>query len=132
MRSAIRSSFLCLRDPGNVVADQFGAARTPEVFMLDRQRVVRYRGRIDDQYGFTDGVGYQRPAPREMTWPRPSTSYWPARKSACRQPGSWDVTSARLQPANENSKVTYSNTNRASFSTIASNAIGPGGSARLK
>ena len=31
--------------------------------MLDKDRVVRYRGRIDDQYGFADGVGYQRPAP---------------------------------------------------------------------
>lgn len=53
--------FPVLKDPGNAVADQFGAARTPEVFVLDRQRVVRYHGRVDDQYGFTDGVGYQRP-----------------------------------------------------------------------
>jgi peroxiredoxin/mono/diheme cytochrome c family protein len=50
-----------LKDPGNVVADQFAAQRTPEVFVLDRERKVRYRGRIDDQYGFQAGVGYQRP-----------------------------------------------------------------------
>lgn len=43
-------SFPLLRDEGNVVADQFGATRTPEVFVLDQQLVVRYRGRIDDQY----------------------------------------------------------------------------------
>jgi peroxiredoxin len=49
-----------LKDPGNVVADQFQAQRTPEAFVLDGQRVVRYRGRIDDQYGFQSGVGYQR------------------------------------------------------------------------
>src|SRR5262249_19095247 len=36
--------------PGNVVADRFGAKRTPEAFVLDRDRVVRYHGRIDDQY----------------------------------------------------------------------------------
>src|SRR5690606_31601969 len=30
---------------------------------LDRQRVIRYWGRIDDQYGFDRGVGYQRPEP---------------------------------------------------------------------
>ena len=50
-----------LKDAGNKVADQFGAERTPEVFVLDKDRVVRYHGRVDDQYGFTDGVGYQRP-----------------------------------------------------------------------
>jgi peroxiredoxin len=46
-----------LKDPGNVVADQFGAVRTPEAFVLDQQRVIRYGGRIDDQFG----VGIQRP-----------------------------------------------------------------------
>ena len=50
-----------LKDAGNVVADGFSAERTPEVFVLDRERTVRYRGRIDDQYGFQSGVGYQRP-----------------------------------------------------------------------
>jgi peroxiredoxin/mono/diheme cytochrome c family protein len=56
--------FPILKDPGNAIADQFGAERTPEVFVLDKDRVVRYRGRIDDQYGFAAGVGYQRPAPK--------------------------------------------------------------------
>jgi peroxiredoxin len=51
--------FPILKDAGNVVADQFGATRTPEAFVLDGQRVVRYWGQIDDQYG----VGYARPAP---------------------------------------------------------------------
>jgi peroxiredoxin len=45
-----------LKDPGNRVADLFGAIRTPEAFVLDSERVVRYRGRIDDQFG----VGYAR------------------------------------------------------------------------
>ncbi|MEZ6130037.1 MAG: thioredoxin family protein [Planctomycetaceae bacterium] len=43
-------SFPMLKDVGNRVADQFAAERTPEVFVLDRNRTVRYRGRIDDQY----------------------------------------------------------------------------------
>ena len=43
-------SFPILKDPGNKVADAFEAVRTPEVFLLDAKRVVRYRGRIDDQY----------------------------------------------------------------------------------
>ncbi len=54
-----RLPFPFLRDVGNVVADQFGAERSPEVFILDERRAVRYRGRIDDQYG----VGIQRPQP---------------------------------------------------------------------
>src|SRR6185437_16735941 len=36
--------FPLLKDPGNRVADQFGAVRTPEAFLLDRRRVVRYWG----------------------------------------------------------------------------------------
>ena len=51
--------FPILKDPGNAVADQVGAQRTPEVFVIDADRVVRYWGRIDDQYG----VGYARAAP---------------------------------------------------------------------
>jgi peroxiredoxin len=49
--------FPVLKDVGNAIADQFGAVRTPEVFVLDQQRVVRYWGRIDNQYA----VGVQRP-----------------------------------------------------------------------
>lgn len=56
-------NFPILKDPGNEIADRFEAERTPEVFVLDRDRTVRYCGRIDDQYGFADGVGYQRPEP---------------------------------------------------------------------
>ncbi|MFO0948511.1 MAG: redoxin domain-containing protein [Planctomycetota bacterium] len=52
--------FPLLKDPGNVVADQFGAQRTPEVFVLDKDRVVRYAGRIDDQYGIGATSGYAK------------------------------------------------------------------------
>ncbi len=51
--------FPVLKDLGNRVADTLDAKRTPEVFVLDTQRIVRYRGRIDDQYG----VGYIRDEP---------------------------------------------------------------------
>jgi peroxiredoxin/mono/diheme cytochrome c family protein len=50
-----------LKDPDNSVADMFEAVRTPEIFVLDNDRKVRYRGRVDDQYGFTTGTGYGRP-----------------------------------------------------------------------
>lgn len=51
--------FPVLKDPGSAVADLFGARRTPEVFLLDAKHIVRYRGRIDDQFG----IGFRRPQP---------------------------------------------------------------------
>jgi peroxiredoxin/mono/diheme cytochrome c family protein len=51
--------FPLLKDIGNELADQLGVERTPEVVVLDQQRVVRYRGRVDDQFGF----GVHRTAP---------------------------------------------------------------------
>jgi peroxiredoxin len=48
--------FAVLKDAGNVVADRFAARRSPEAFVLDKERIVRYRGRIDDQYA----VGVQK------------------------------------------------------------------------
>jgi peroxiredoxin len=54
-------TFPFLKDNDNIVADRLGAGRTPEVFLLDRQHVVRYWGRIDDQYGFKSGLGYAKP-----------------------------------------------------------------------
>ena len=44
--------FPLLKDPGNKVADQFAAQRTPEVYVLDDLRIVRYHGRIDDQFAY--------------------------------------------------------------------------------
>ena len=52
--------FPLLKDRDGAVADQFGAVRNPEVFVLDRDRAIRYRGRVDDQYGLGAGSGYAR------------------------------------------------------------------------
>ena len=51
-------TFPILKDPDNSVADAFGAIRTPEMYVLDQNRVIRYFGRVDNQFGFTTGVGY--------------------------------------------------------------------------
>ena len=40
--------FPVLKDERNVVADRFGATRTPEVYVISPQGVVLYHGRIDD------------------------------------------------------------------------------------
>ncbi|WP_397568873.1 redoxin domain-containing protein [Schlesneria sp. T3-172] len=49
-----------LKDLNQEVVDDLQATRTPEVFVLDAKRVVRYRGRVDDQYSVG---GKSRPAP---------------------------------------------------------------------
>jgi peroxiredoxin len=51
--------FPLLKDNQAEAVKRFGATRTPEAFVLDRERVVRYQGRIDDQYD----VGVVRKAP---------------------------------------------------------------------
>lgn len=51
--------FPVLKDFDQKVLDAFGATRTPEVFLLDAKRVIRYHGRIDDQYG----IGFRREKP---------------------------------------------------------------------
>jgi peroxiredoxin len=51
--------FPVLKDFDQAVADDFGARRTPEVFLLDANRAIRYHGRIDDQYG----IGFRRDKP---------------------------------------------------------------------
>ena len=40
--------FLVMKDPENKIADKFRARRTPEVYLLDEKRVLRYRGAIDN------------------------------------------------------------------------------------
>jgi len=54
-------TFPILKDPDNAIADMFGAERTPEIFVLDAENVIRYCGRIDDQFAFASGVGYSKP-----------------------------------------------------------------------
>jgi peroxiredoxin/mono/diheme cytochrome c family protein len=56
--------FPVLKDFDQAVADDFGARRTPEAFVLDAKRVIRYHGRIDDQYKV--GVSRDRPTSRDL------------------------------------------------------------------
>jgi peroxiredoxin len=51
--------FPVLKDDGSRVADDFEAVRLSEAFVLDAGAKIRYRGRIDDQFG----VNYRRPKP---------------------------------------------------------------------
>lgn len=49
-----------LKDPSQELATAVGATRTPEVCLLDGERKLVYRGRIDDQWG----IGYTRDEPQ--------------------------------------------------------------------
>ncbi len=48
--------FAFLKDPSQELADRVGATRTPEVCVVDGENSIRYRGRIDDQFG----IGYTK------------------------------------------------------------------------
>lgn len=63
-QSNFELSFPVLVDKGNQVANQFGATRTPEVFLLDSELKLRYRGRIDDQYA--PGVAKSKAAREDL------------------------------------------------------------------
>jgi len=41
-------NFMVLKDEANEVADVFGASVTPEVFLLDKNLILKYHGPIDD------------------------------------------------------------------------------------
>lgn len=98
-------TFPVLKDQRNKVADQFGAIRTPEVFVLDAQRKVRYWGRIDDQYG----IGIVNNRPKE-TWLKDALDSLLAGKTP--QISSVEAIGChigRVKQPNPDSPVTYSN-----------------------
>ena len=64
-------TFPYLKDADGRVAESFGATRTPQAFVLDPARRVRYRGRIDDQYA---PGGKNRGKPTRV-WPRPKPTF---------------------------------------------------------
>lgn len=98
-------NFPVLKDVGNEVADSFDAERTPEVFVLDPQRKIRYRGAIDDQYGVgvtRDHVNqeYLRNALNELLAGQPVSVPLTA------APGCWI---GRVRETNPAGDVTWSN-----------------------
>ncbi len=98
-------TFPVLKDASNEIADRFGAVRTPEVFVLDADRVVRYWGRIDDQYG----VGIQRKEPTRQDLAVAIDELLAGREVSepvTQAPGCFIGRIARVAPHGE---VTYSN-----------------------
>ncbi len=98
-------SFPILKDVGNQVADQFAAVRTPEVFVLDRDRKVRYWGRIDDQYG----IGYVRDEARRRDLHIALNELLAGDDVTCPAEASVGCHIGRIKQPQADSEVTYSN-----------------------
>lgn len=96
--------FPILKDVANRVADQLGAMRTPEVFVLDKQRRIRYWGRIDDQYG----IGYAREQPQQEDLRRALSELLAGRDVTHPQCESVGCHIGRIRQPNNESSVTYS------------------------
>lgn len=97
--------FPVLKDPGNRIADQMKAVRTPEVFVLDQTRVVRYWGRIDNQYG----VGFSREEPTEHDLQRAIDELLAGKPVSKPIAESVGCHIGRVREPDESSEVTYSN-----------------------
>ena len=97
--------FPVLKDLANKVADSIGAKRTPEVFVLDESRKVRYAGRIDDQYG----VGYIRDKVTKEYLRAAIDDLIADRKVAVAKTEAVGCFIGRVRNAESDSEVTYSN-----------------------
>ena len=102
-------TFPILKDLGQQIADQFGATRTPQVFVLDADRKIRYYGSIDAQFTFGAGVGLAQPQEQR------ADLVIALEELVAGQPVTIPVTEAqgcligRARTPQENSPVSYSN-----------------------
>jgi len=102
-------TFPILKDLGNRVADQFQATRTPEVFLLDRERRIRYFGRVDGQYTFGSGVGLAQPQPKRNDLQIAIDELLAGTDVSVPVTQAKGCIIGRARAANETSEVTYSN-----------------------
>ncbi|QDU08122.1 redoxin domain-containing protein [Gimesia aquarii] len=98
-------TYSVLKDAGNRVADQIGAKRTPEIFVLDQDRKIRYHGRVDDQYG----VGYIRDEPKREDLKQALTELLAGKPVSVASTEPVGCFIGRVREPDANSKVTYSN-----------------------
>ena len=101
--------FPLLKDTGNVVADQFGAERTPQIFVLDADRVVRYQGRVDDQYGIGASTGYAKLDVRRRFLPEAIDAILAGNDVSQPYTEAPGCLIGRVRDPNQDSTVTYSN-----------------------
>ncbi|MEX0703714.1 MAG: redoxin domain-containing protein [Planctomycetales bacterium] len=98
-------TFPVVKDLGNKLADACGAERTPEVFVLGKDRTIVYRGRIDDQYG----VGYARHEPTRHDLQLALDQLLAGEKIAVAETEAAGCLIGRVRESDEQGAVTYSN-----------------------
>ena len=96
--------FPLLKDLGSELAEMLAVERTPEVFVLDSDRAVRYRGRVDDQFSF----GVHRPAPTKRDLVEAIDDLLAGRTVATPRTDAVGCKIGHTGKSNENSTVTYS------------------------
>ncbi len=101
--------FPFLKDVGNHVADQFGATRTPQIFVLDEDRAIRYHGRIDGQYSFGAGVGYAAPKLQRRDLAEALEELLAGSEVTVAVTEAKGCLIGRVRDVNDESEVTYSN-----------------------
>jgi peroxiredoxin len=97
--------FPVLKDIGNQVADRLGVKRTPEVLVLDKDRVVRYAGRVDDQIG----IGYVKDRPQRQDLQVALEELLAGKAVTVSKTESNGCLIGRVREPKPNSAVTYSN-----------------------
>ena len=102
-------TFPLLKDLNNEVADLFGATRTPEVYVLDAERRIRYRGRIDGQFTFGSGVGLAQPTPKRDDLVIALDELLAGKTVTVPETEAKGCLIGRRREANDESPVTYSN-----------------------
>jgi peroxiredoxin len=95
--------FPVLRDENNIIADRFGAQRTPEAVVLDAGFKIRYQGRIDDQFG----IGYQRAKPPRDDLAEAIAEVLAGKKVSHPTTPVAGCKIARVTPAKQDGAVTY-------------------------
>ena len=102
-------TFPLLKDLNNKVADQFGATRTPEVFVLDQERNIRYQGRIDAQYTFGSGVGLSSPAAKRADLAVAVDELLAGKEISIAKTVAKGCLIGRAKRVNKNAEVTFTN-----------------------
>jgi len=98
-------TFPILKDLNQKVIDNLQATRTPEVFVLDSRRVIRYRGRVDDQFIFG---GHSRPAPTREDLKVAIDELLDEKPVSMPETTAFGCLIGRTRPPKPSSKVTYS------------------------
>ncbi len=93
------------KDGQQALVKALGATRTPEVFLLDENRMVRYQGRVDDQYG----IGYVREKPTTTDLADAIESVLSAKSVANPHQPAPGCLIGRIKEPKSDAAVTYSN-----------------------